>query len=92
MGFVRIPCPACKGECRYPLTSGYLAFYWIFVVFNVLKVCEGLIVLVQGGIFIPNPIGICLMIYVMICLVKDTRLRRELNELEKTLPGENSTR
>ena len=82
MGFLRIPCPSCQEEFRYPLTSGYVAFYWILLVGNVAWIAY---ILLQGGMVVPNPIGIVVLIYVIISLVKSSALKRQIAEIQRTV-------
>jgi ABC-type microcin C transport system permease subunit YejB len=42
-------------------------------------------VLSQGGMVVPNPIGIVVLIYVIISLVKSSGLKRQIAELQKTV-------
>ena len=85
MGFLRISCPICKNEFRYPLTPGYVAIYWLLLVANVILL---IYMLSQGRTFVPNPIGIVVLIYVIISLVKSNKLKRDIDEIGKTLHGE----
>jgi hypothetical protein len=86
MGFLRIQCPTCKKEFSYPLTPGYVACYWFLLAYNAINTIYLINVLLQGGAFIPNPIGMVVLVYVIISLVKNTKLKREIDELRKTLP------
>jgi hypothetical protein len=81
MGFSRIPCPSCKTEFRYPLTTGYVVFYWLLLLGNV-----GLLVYIlsRGQGFMPNPIGIVVLIYVVISLVKNSSLKRSIAESSRS--------
>jgi cobalamin biosynthesis protein CobD/CbiB len=82
MGFLRIPCPTCQKEFRYPLTMGYVVFYWILLVGNVALVVS---ILSQGKMVIPNPIGIVILIYVIISLVKSRALKQKITELQESV-------
>jgi hypothetical protein len=42
----------------------------------------------QGASIFPNPIGIIVLVYVVASLVKNNKLKREIAELEKTIPDE----
>ncbi len=80
MGFARIPCPSCGTEFRYPLATAYVVVYWLLLLGNV-----GLFtyVLSQGKGVVPNPIGIVVLVYVVISLVKNSSLKRSIMELSK---------
>jgi uncharacterized protein (DUF983 family) len=80
MGFLRIPCPSCQKEFRYPLTAGYVVFYWILLAGNVAWITY---VFSQGGMAVPNPIGIVVLIFVIISLVKSSALKRQIAELQE---------
>jgi len=77
MGFRRIPCPSCNAEFRYPLTTGYIVFYWLLLLGNV---CLLVYILSQGQVFVPNPIGIVVLAYVVISLAKNSSLKRSVTE------------
>ena len=79
MGFFKIICPNCKKEFRYPLSSGYTAFYWILLIGNIVWA----LYLISQGSFVPNPIGIVVGIYVIISLVKSSKLKREIEQLKE---------
>jgi len=81
MGFARIPCPSCKTEFRYPLTTGYVIFYWLLLLGNVGFIAY---ILSRGQGFIPNPIGIVVLIYVVISLVKNSSLKRTITEASRS--------
>jgi phage FluMu protein Com len=85
MGFLRIICPTCTNEFRYPLTSGYVRIYWMLLAANVILITY---LLSQGATVIPNPIGIIVLVYVIVSLVKNNKLKREIAELEKIIPDE----
>ena len=82
MGFLRIPCPECKTEFRYPLTTGYMAFYWLLLIGNVLWI---LFIVTQGNTVIPNPLGVIVLIFVIISLVKSRQLERQVADLEASV-------
>lgn len=88
MGFLKILCPICKNEFRYPLTPGYVAFYWLLLVFNIILIPYFIYELSQGQGFAPNPIGIVVLIFVIISLIKNAKLEQEIEVLKDTLPGE----
>ncbi|MCC7193809.1 MAG: hypothetical protein IT444_13625 [Phycisphaeraceae bacterium] len=81
MGFARIPCPSCNTEFRYPLATSTVVVYWLLLLGNVAYLG---FVLSQGQGFVPNPIGIVLLIYVVICLVKNSSLKRSVEELGRS--------
>jgi ribosomal protein L37AE/L43A len=81
MGFARIPCPTCKSEFRYPLTTGYVVFYWLLLLGNIAWLTY---ILSRGQGFVPNPIGIVVFIYVVISLVKNSTLKRSIAEAMET--------
>ena len=81
MGFARIPCPYCKTEFRYPLTTGYVVFYWLLLIGNVGLVAY---LLSRGQGIIPNPIGIVVLVYVVISLVKNSTLKRNITETSRS--------
>jgi hypothetical protein len=83
MGFQRIPCPSCQKECRYPLTTGYVVFYWIWLLGNVGWFAH---MVSQGETIVPNPIGIVVLIYMFISLVKSRTLKLQIADLEGNLP------
>lgn len=82
MGFQRIPCSGCQKEFRYPLTTGYETFYWLLLVGNVVWIT---VVLAQGGMVVPNPIGIIVLVYVLISLVKSHSLKKQVAVLEASV-------
>jgi len=82
LGFQRIPCLSCQKEFRYPLTAGYVVFYWIVLAGNVVWITYAFS---QGGVVIPNPIGIVFLIFVIISLVKNSALKQQIAELQKTV-------
>lgn len=84
MGFLRIPCSGCQKEFRYPLTTGYVVFYWLLLIGNVAWIAG---VILQGGMVVPNPIGIIVLIYVIVSLVKSRALKRHVAELEASVAG-----
>jgi hypothetical protein len=81
MGFARIPCPSCKTEFRYPLSTGYVVVYWLLLLGNIVLVVY-LLSLGQG--IIPNPIGIVVLVYVVISLVKNSTLKRNIAEISRS--------
>ena len=83
IGFLRIPCLSCKREFRYPLTTGYVIFYWILLVAGIAWMTY---ILSQGGV--ADPIGIIILIYVIISLVKSRTLSRQIAELHETMESE----
>ena len=82
IGFLKIQCTSCQKQFRYPLTAGYVVFYWILLAGNVAWM---LYVLSQSGKFVPNPIGIVVLIFVVISLVKSRALKREIEELKESV-------
>jgi DNA-directed RNA polymerase subunit RPC12/RpoP len=80
MGFLRIPCPNCQKEFRYPLKAGYVVVYWILLAINLAWITY---ILSQGERFFPNPIGVIVLIYVIISLVKNTVLKDQIAERQK---------
>ena len=81
MGFARIPCPSCKTEFRYPLATAYVVVYWLLLLGNLGFLAY---VLSQGQGFVPNPIGIVVLVYVVISLVKNSSLKRSIMEVSKS--------
>ena len=81
MGFSRIPCPSCKTEFRYPLATAYVVVYWLLLLGNLGFLAS---VLSQGQGFVPNPIGIVVLIYVVISLVKNSSLKRSIIEVSRS--------
>lgn len=81
MGFPRIPCPSCNAEFRYPLTTGYVVFYWLLLLGNVGFLAY---LLSRGQGVIPNPIGIVVLVYVVISLVKNSSLKRSITETSRS--------
>jgi hypothetical protein len=81
MGFARIPCPSCNTEFRYPLPTAYVVVYWLLLLGNVGYL---VFVLSQGQGFVPNPIGIVVLVYVVISLVKNSSLKRSVMEVSKS--------
>ena len=71
LGFQRLVCPHCSREVMYPLTSGYRATYWVFVVFMGLVILASL---AQGQVAFPGLIGLA----IIWGLDKDRRLRKEV--------------
>ncbi len=77
LGFLRIPCRICNKEISRPLSTGYVVFYWLVLSMNILWVYT----LLKGGTIDPNPIGILLQIGAIVGLVKNAKLRRDLDQL-----------
>ena len=85
MGFQRIPCPSCQSEFRYPLTTGYVVFYWVLLIGNLAWIVS---LLSQGKMVVPNPIGIVVLCFVVASLVKNTGLKRKIAELQQAASDE----
>ena len=83
MGFPKITCINCKKEFRYPLTAGYVTAYWILLLANLIWVMS---ILLQGGVLIPNPIGIVVLIYVIVSLIKSRTLSQQIVKLQNSVP------
>jgi len=81
MGFFKVICPNCKKEFRYPISSGYTAFYWILLIGNAVWA----LYLISQGRFGVNPIGLIVCIFVIISLVKSSKLKREIDQLKEKL-------
>jgi len=81
MGFYKIFCPICKKEFRYPLSPGYTAFYWILLLGNVVW----MIYLISQSTFSLNPIGVVVLIFAIISLVKSSKLRSDINQLKENI-------
>lgn len=84
MGFARIPCPSCKTEFRYPLPTVYVIVYWLLLLGNLGALAY---VLSQGQEIVPNPIGIVVLVYVVITLVKNSSLKRSIREVSRSAIG-----
>ena len=85
MGFRRVMCPLCQKESFHPLATGYVAFYWLLLGFNIAFI--GAIV-AKGKTFMPNPLGLLILTLVVISLFKNSRIKMALAEIEKNLPKE----
>ena len=84
MGFFRIQCPECKKEFRYPLTTGYEVVYWLLLIGNVLWISS---IVARGNTVIPNPVGIVVLVYVIVSLLKSSQLKRQIAELDAEVKG-----
>ena len=71
LGFPKLFCPQCKQSFLYPLTSGYLFFYWLMVA---LMIVVGAYVISQGGTPIPGFVAIA----IVFALFKNSSIKRKL--------------
>ena len=85
MGFPRIRCPICKNEFRYPLASVHVAIYWMIIVGFTLAFSNKLS---GGGTVFPDVIKMLLPIYLIVLLVKNNKIKRQITELKQALPNE----
>jgi len=81
MGFLRIPCLVCQKEFQYPLTRGYVIFYWIVLSGNV---ASAAFILSQDRMVALNPIGVIILIVAIRSLRKNSAMKRQIAELQKT--------
>jgi hypothetical protein len=88
MGFLRIPCQNCQKNFRYPLTKGYILFYWFLLIFNILLAVS---ILAQGNLLIPNPVGIIVIVFVIISLNKNSTLKQQVAQRERTIANQDDT-
>jgi hypothetical protein len=81
MGFLRIPCPICKKEFRYPITVGYVIIYWILLIGSIGKGMEA----ISQGKAVPNPIAILIIIFVIISLIKNSLLKKQISKMQNII-------
>jgi hypothetical protein len=82
-GFRLITCPICQKVFRYPLDSGYVGLYWLAIIGGV---GLGIYVLQTSPTVRVNPLGIIVLTFAIIGLVRNSNLKQEIAEMKKGLP------
>ena len=83
MGFQKIHCSNCKSEFRYPLTTGYVIFYWIYLLGNIALAIYFLFL--TNSMFILNPIGLIILIYVVKNLKTNRILKEDIHNIQMSV-------
>ncbi|MBF0472475.1 MAG: hypothetical protein HQK91_03220 [Nitrospirae bacterium] len=83
MGFQKISCPICENLFLYPLTLGYVIFYWMLVSINIISI---IYTLFKGRTYdlikslANHPLGVVIIIYIVISLYRNQKLKRKIIE------------
>ena len=84
LGFQKLGCPQCGRKLLYPLTSGYRAIYWAFVLLFGLGFTAYLF---GNEVLWPGGTGIVALIAGIIGLVKDGMIQKSIANLESRDSG-----